>query len=143
MQRSSSRLPAHSRALPQRPTLKPERLGIRLVGGAYIVDRLVPATGILRRIEITNNTGATADIAVYPAAAFLRRGSFGFASGHTRNELSGWTSVTRRLLRLPPGARTLENVTINVPKGATRGEHYAVIWAEVLRRHRPAEASRS
>jgi hypothetical protein len=120
-------------APPQRPTSSSSGIGIRLVGvaDAYIVDRLAPATSIRRRIEITNNTATTADIAVYPAAAFLRRGTFGFASGHSRNELSGWTSLTRRALRLPPGARTLETVTINVPKGATRGEHYAVIWAEV------------
>jgi hypothetical protein len=118
-------------ALPQRPTSSPSGIGIRLVGGAYIIDRLAPATGIRRRIEITNNTATTADIAVYPAAAFLRRGAFGFASGRSRNELSGWTSVARRVLRLQPGARTLETVTINVPKGATRGEYYAVIWAEV------------
>jgi hypothetical protein len=129
-------------ASPQRPTSSSSGIGIRLVGVAadagngplansYIVDRLAPATSNRRRIEITNNTATTADIAVYPAAAALRRGTFGFASGHSRNELSGWTSVTRRVLRLPPGVRTFETVTINVPKGATRGEHYAVIWAEV------------
>jgi hypothetical protein len=120
-------------ASPQRPTSSSSGIGIRLVGvaDAYIVDRVTPATSIRRRIEITNNTATAADIAVYPAAAFLRRGTFGFASGHSRNELSGWTSVTRRVLRLPPGVRTLETVTINVPKSATRGEHYAVIWAEV------------
>jgi hypothetical protein len=120
-------------ASPQRPTSSSSGIGIRLVGvaDAYIVDRLAPETSIRRRIEITNNTATTADIAVYPAAAFLRRGTFGFASGHSRNELTGWTSVTRRVLRLPPGVRTLETVTITVPKGATRGEHYAVIWAEV------------
>ena len=117
----------------QRPTSSSSGIGIRLVGvaDAYIVDRVTPATSIRRRIEITNNTATAADIAVYPAAAFLRRGTFGFASGHSRNELSGWTSVTRRVLRLPPGVRALETVTINVPKSATRGEHYAVIWAEV------------
>jgi hypothetical protein len=120
-------------ASPQRPTSSSSGIGIRLVGvaDAYIVDRLAPATSIRRRIEITNNTATTADIAVYPAAAVLRRGTFGFASGHSRNELSAWTSVTRRVLRLPPGVRTFETVTINVPRGATRGEHYAVIWAEV------------
>jgi hypothetical protein len=120
-------------ASPPQPTSSSSGIGIRLVGGAdaYIVDRLAPATSIRRRIEITNGTATTADVAVYPAAAFLRRGTFGFASGQTRNELSGWTSVTRRVLRLPPGARALETVTINVPKVATRGEHYAVIWAEV------------
>ena len=129
-------------ASPQPPTPSSSGIGIRLVGvpadagngplaNSYIVDLLAPGTSIRRRIEITNNTGTTANVAVYPAAAGLRRGTFGFASGHSRNELSRWTSVSRGVLRLPPGARTFETVTIDVPKGATHGEHYAVIWAEV------------
>jgi hypothetical protein len=129
-------------ASPQRPTASSSGIGIRLVGvpadagkgplaNSYIVDLLAPGTSIRRRIEISNSTSTTMDVAVYPAAADLRRGTFGFASGHSRNELSGWTSVSRGVLRLPPGARALETVTIDVPKGATHGGHYAVIWAEV------------
>jgi hypothetical protein len=117
-------------------------IGIRLVdvspnspsdplGRSYIVDLLAPGTTIRRRIEISNTTRATVDVAVYPAAADLRDGSFGVASGHSRNELSSWTSVTRHVLSLPPGTRASETVTINVPKLASSGERYAVVWAEV------------
>jgi hypothetical protein len=48
-----------------------------------------------------------------------------------QNELSSWTSVDRQMLRLEPGADAYETVTIAVPKEASTGERYAVIWAEV------------
>jgi hypothetical protein len=128
-------------ALPHRPTAGSGSIGIRLVdvpadsrdplARSFIVDRLGPGTTIRRRVEISNSTRSTADVAVYPAAASLRRGRFGFAPGHSRNELSSWTSVSRDVLRLPPGTKALETLTINVPKDASSGERYAVIWAEV------------
>ena len=102
-----------------------------LLARSYIVDRLAPGTTIRRRIEISNTTGSTADVAVYAAAARLRNGNFGFQSGHSRNELSSWTSVTRHVLRLLPGTNAVETVTIAVPKLASSGERYAVVWAEV------------
>jgi hypothetical protein len=114
-------------------------IGVRLVdppssrgplARLYVVDLLAPGTSIRRRIEISNTTDTTAAVAVYPAAAGLRRGTFGFAAGHARNDLSSWTSVSRRVLRLAPGTKAFETITIDVPKDATRGEHYAVIWAE-------------
>lgn len=117
-------------------------IGIRLVdvpadsrdgsrARSYIVDRVAPGTRIRRRVEITNTTGSTAEVAAYPAAAGLQGGTFGFAPGHSRNELSSWTSVSRKVLRLAPGTRAFETVTIKVPKQASAGERYAVIWAEV------------
>ena len=39
--------------------------------------------------------------------------------------------MSRGVLRLPPGRKTLAKVTIHVPKEASSGERYAVIWAEV------------
>lgn len=120
----------------------PGSIGIRLVdvpvdsrndplARSYIVDRVPPGTSIRRRVEIINTTGSTANVAVYPAAASLRRGSFRFAADRSRNELSSWTSVSRGVLRLPPGRKTLATVTIDVPSEASPGERYAVIWAEV------------
>ncbi len=117
-------------------------IGIRLVdvpldargdprARSYIIDWLAPGTTIRRRIEISNSTHSTVDIALYPAAASLRRGTFGFAPGHSRNELSSWTSLSEDVLRLPRGAEALETATVDVPKDASSGERYAVIWAEV------------
>lgn len=116
-------------------------IGVRLVdvpansrdplARSYIVDGLAPGTSIRRRVEIHNSTRSPVDVAVYPAAASLRRGNFSFASGRSRNELSTWTSVSRDALRLRPGATAFETVTIDVPREASPGEQYAVIWAEV------------
>jgi hypothetical protein len=98
---------------------------------SYIVDRLAPGTSVTRRVEIVNSTRSPADVAVYPAAAGVRRGTFRFAPGHSRTELSSWTSVSRDVLRLQPGTRGFETVTIDVPQDASSGERYAVVWAEV------------
>jgi hypothetical protein len=129
---------------------KPARItgiGIRLadapaqgdpLGRSYIVDRAGPGASIRRRVEIVNGTRSTANVAVYSAAAGLRRGNFSFGGGRTKNELSSWTSVSRDTLRLEPGAGAFETVTIHVPKAASAGERYAVIWAEVSA---PAPAS--
>ena len=117
-------------------------IGVRLVGvpaalradpraQSYIIERPAPGTTIRRRVEISNSTHSTVEVAVYPAAASLRRGGFGFASGRTQNELSSWTTVSRDRLRLPAGTKAFETVTIDVPKHASIGQRYAVVWAEV------------
>lgn len=132
-------------AMPKQPIPGSGSIGIRLVdvpeharddpqARVYIVDRLAPGTSTRRRVEIINTTRSTVNIAVYPAAASLRRGRFGLAPGRTRNELSSWTRVSRGVLRLAPGTKTFEMVTINVPKLASPGKRYAVIWAEASAR---------
>jgi hypothetical protein len=98
---------------------------------SYIVNRLAPGKTIQRRIEVSNSTRSTAAVAVYPAAAGLRQGEFVFGPNHTKNELAGWTSVSRAIVRLQSGTKAFETVTIRVPKDASAGERYAVIWAEV------------
>jgi hypothetical protein len=134
-------IPASS-ALATTPSTGSGSIGIRLVdvpagsghdprARSYIVDRLSPGTTIRRRVEIVNSTRSTVDVAVYPAAASLSRGKFVFAPGHSQNEISSWISVSRALLRLPPGTKAFEMVTINVPEEASAGERYAVVWAEV------------
>jgi hypothetical protein len=97
----------------------------------YIVNRVAPGTSIRRRVEISNSTPSNAAVAVYAAAASIRQGRFAFAPSHSRNELSSWTSVSRGVLRLPPDTKASATVTIHVPKDATSGERYAVIWAEL------------
>ena len=98
---------------------------------SYIVNRLAPGRNVQRRIEVSNNTHSTAAVAVYAAGATLRKGEFAFAPSHNKNELSSWTSVSQGVLRLQPGTRSFETVTIRVPKDASSGERYGVIWAEV------------
>jgi hypothetical protein len=128
-------------------------VGIRLVDGpspsldsplarSYIVGRLAPGTTIRRQIEISNTTLSTVSVAVYAAGAGLVNGHFGFAPGHSRNELSSWTSVTRHRLRLRPGTNAVETVTVNVPTLASSGERNAVVWAEVSARTSAADGIR-
>lgn len=136
-------LPAGALAAPTpKQTARVTGIGIRLAdapatlpgdssGRSYIVNRVAPGATIRRRVEIENGTRSVADVAVYAAAADLNRGTFSFARGHMQNELSSWTSVDRQMLRLEPGADAFETVTIEVPKEASAGERYAVVWAEV------------
>jgi hypothetical protein len=137
---SASATPPHEAAVPLGGA-DAGGIGIRLVdvpaavrdplARLYIVGRLEPGTSIRRRVEISNSTGSIANVGVYAAAARLRRGDFAFAPSHSRNELSGWTSVDQAVLRLQPRSSGLETLTIEVPKNASSGEHYAVVWAEI------------
>jgi hypothetical protein len=128
--------------LSDQPTADSGGIGIRIVdvpadsrndplAFSYIVNRLAPGKNIQRRIEVSNNTHSTAGVAVYAAGASLRKGEFAFAPSHNKNELSSWTSVSQGVLRLQPGTRAFETVTIRVPRDASSGERYGVIWAEV------------
>jgi hypothetical protein len=129
-------------AAPHQPVAVEGRIGIRLIdipsvasaellGHSYIVGRLAPGTRITRQIEITNSTPSTANISVYAAGATQHQSIFGLAPGHSPNELSSWTSVSRHIVRMLSRTKTLDTVTINVPKNASSGERYAVVWAEV------------
>jgi hypothetical protein len=128
--------------LSDQPTADSGGIGIRIIdvpadsrndplAFSYIVNRLAPGKSIQRRVEVSNNTRSTAAVAVYAAGASLRQGEFAFAPGHNKNELSSWTSVSQGVLHLQPGTRAFETVTIRVPKDASSGERYGVIWAEV------------
>jgi hypothetical protein len=129
-------------AAPAKATPGAGGIGVRLVAmpgdshvgplaRSYIVARVAPGTNLRRRIMISNTTRSAVVVAVYPAAASLHRGAFAFAAGHSPNALSGWTSVSRDVLRLPPGTATSETVTIHVPKGTSSGERVGVVWATV------------
>jgi hypothetical protein len=97
----------------------------------YIIDRLSPRTTIQRRFQVSDRGNTAAQVAVYAAAASIGGGSFQFAPGNTQNEMTTWVRVSHPVLNLRPGQRTTEVVTIAVPAGATRGEQYGVIWAQV------------
>jgi hypothetical protein len=118
------------------------RIGIRLIaapsaasaallGQSYIVGRLAPGTKVTREIEITNGTPSTANVSVYAAGAAQQRSIFSLAPGRSRNELSSWTSVSHSVLHMASSTKSVETVTITVPREASSGERYAVVWAEV------------
>jgi hypothetical protein len=97
----------------------------------YIVDHLAPGTIIHRRIEVSNTTGSTVHIVLYAASATIEHGSFLGAAGHTPNDLSTWTSVYPGSTDIVADGRATALVTISVPSGATTGEQYGVVWAEI------------
>jgi hypothetical protein len=132
-------------ATPRRPPAGQSSFGIQLLSTAaetrenplartYIVAGLAPGTGINRLIEISNTTRSTALVAVYAAAARFDRSIFMFASGHGQDKLSRWTSLSTSVLHVPPGGHAFDTVTVKVPRLASAGEQYAVVWAEMSTR---------
>lgn len=96
----------------------------------YIIDHLPPGAVIHRRVQLTNTTGSTRDIALYAAAARIAKHRFQFAPARTPNELSTWIKTDKHELTLPPHTRSMVTTTTKVPDDAAPGERYAVIWAE-------------
>ena len=94
------------------------------------MDYLPTGTVIHRRILVMNQEAQTAHFFVYPDAAHISNGLFTGDAGATRSELTGWISVQHPAVTLRPGTSATDMVTIKVPPGATRGEHYAVIWVQ-------------
>jgi hypothetical protein len=99
-------------------------------GLRYIIDFLHPGMVIRRRIMLISQESRKAHFSVYPAAAEIKKGYFVGAAGKARNELTTWIKVTRPQVNLGPEKSALDLVTIRVPKVATKGEHYGVIWMQ-------------
>jgi hypothetical protein len=96
----------------------------------YIIDYLPTGTVIHRRILVANDEARTARFTVYADAAYISGGEFVGYAGATRNELTNWISVQHPSVTLAAGAAVMDMITIRVPPGATRGEHYGVIWVQ-------------
>lgn len=117
-------------------------IGIRLVDApvaartdpraqVYVVDHLAPGAVIHRRVEVSNTTSASANVALYSAAAKIIKGTFVGSAGHTQNDLSTWTSISPDTPIVAAGGSSIATVTISVPRDAAPGEQYGVVWAEV------------
>jgi hypothetical protein len=120
---------------------RPGSFGIRLVDVPsdeadnpralrYIIDRLHPGTIIHRRILVANLGPTAARITVYPDAATISGGSFIGDAGETRSDLTTWITTNKHTVVLGPHANTMVNVTIRVPRDASSGERYGVIWTQ-------------
>jgi len=96
----------------------------------YIIDHLNPGTTIHRRVQIANLTPSAARITVYPDAAIIRAGSFVGDVGQTPSYLTTWITLSRHSVSLAPHARAMVTVTIQVPRTASPGNLYGVIWAQ-------------
>jgi hypothetical protein len=99
---------------------------------SYIVDNLPPGTTITRKIQVSNATGSTQRVSLYPGAATIPSGQgFTVLDGRAGNELTSWISVTPAEATLPDGGTRDAEVRIAVPRNATEAERYAVVWAEI------------
>ena len=97
----------------------------------YIVDHVAPGTTLRRQVEVSNDTSASQNVALYAASADVGAGAFTFGDAGTANDLTRWTTVTPASLRVGAGGKEQATVTITVPHDATSGERYAVVWAAV------------
>jgi hypothetical protein len=135
--------PAHAPAAAENApaALAPASFGIRLVDVPgfsandpralrYIIDHLPPGAVIRRRILVQNKSQSVAHVSVYPDAATIAHGTFAGDAGQARSELITWISADRPELTLAPGASAMDAVTIRVPRDASPGERYGVIWAQ-------------
>jgi hypothetical protein len=102
-----------------------------------IVDHVKPGESFSRRFEVSNTTDGRRAISIYAAAADVRGGEFVPADGRTQNELSSWITVDTQGVDLESGQTVQPRLTITVPRGATAGERYAVVWAELPPRKPP------
>lgn len=119
----------------------PGSFGIRLVEAPvsergdpralqYIIDHVPPGAVIRRRIQVQNMSPAPARITLYPDAAKIRHGSFSGDAGRTVSELTTWIRASRHTLTLAPHIAARALVTIRVPRDASPGERYGVLWAQ-------------
>ncbi len=138
-----SAAPAHSPAASAHAPAGPAAasFGIRLVDVPdfsandpralrYIIDHLPPGAVIRRRVLVHNNGQSVGHVALYPDAATIAHGSFAGDVGQTRSDLTTWISARRQELTLAPHESAMDAVTIRVPRDASSGERYGVIWAQ-------------
>lgn len=119
----------------------PGSIGIQLLEGpanreddprahTYIIDFLAPGTVIHRKFQIANTSQSTQHVDLYGGAATIAGGTFSVAPDRTSNELTSWVSLSPTSSDLPPGGIAPIEATITVPRTASAGERYAVIWAQ-------------
>jgi hypothetical protein len=94
----------------------------------YIIENPKPGTTIERVIAVSNTTGSPQDVTLYAGGA--RFANETFVPG-PNNALSTWITVRPSSVNLPQGTSQNAHVTIAVPRTASPGESYAVVWAAV------------
>lgn len=97
----------------------------------YIDDHVNPGTTFTRGLRVSSTSHKTQHLRLYAGAASIKDHQFTVAPDATGNELSSWIKLDRSELDLRPHSNASFKATISVPSWATKGEQYAVIWAEV------------
>jgi hypothetical protein len=102
-----------------------------------IVDHVKPGESFTRKFEVSNTTDGRRAISIYAAGADVAGGEFKPADGRTQNEMSSWITVDTTVADVEAGQSVQPRLTITVPREATAGERYAVVWAELPPRRPP------
>ncbi|WP_207919551.1 hypothetical protein [Micromonospora sp. KC207] len=98
----------------------------------YIVDHLPPGSTIKRKISVVNHSAERRRLDLFAAGADVADGRFRFAEGRTANELSGWITLDEDSVTLDPQESIRFTATVRVPREASAGERYAVVWASTV-----------
>lgn len=98
---------------------------------SYIVDFVAPGTTFTRSFEVSNGTGRAVEVDLYDGAARVEGGAFVPEDRGRETPLTSWMTVTPDSASLAVGQRVRAQVRVAVPPGATTGEHYGVVWAEL------------
>jgi hypothetical protein len=96
----------------------------------YIVDHLAPGSTITRHVEVTNDTPVSRLVSIYPGPSRIVDDAWAPQEQGTRSDLTSWTSVGLERVRMDPHASVTVPVTIRVPRDASEGERYGVVWAQ-------------
>jgi hypothetical protein len=102
-----------------------------------IVDHVKPGASFSRKFEVANTTKNRRTVQIYAAGADVKGGEFVVADDKIQNELSSWVSINMTSADLAAGQSVEPVLTIAVPKDATAGERYGVVWAELPPREPP------
>ena len=100
---------------------------------SYIVDYVEQGDDVVRHVRVGNTTDAALTVDVYASAADDRHGKFRWDEGHATNQLTSWTTVDPDQTTVPSQRAADVTVTIRVPKDASLGKRYGVVWAELPR----------
>jgi hypothetical protein len=96
----------------------------------YIIDHMHPGATIRQRIRIANFSPHAGRITIYPDAATITDGAFIGDAGETRSELTTWITTSRQTVSLAPHASATITMTLHVPRAASSGNRYGLIWAQ-------------
>jgi hypothetical protein len=95
----------------------------------YVVDHVLPGTAFTRHVEISNDTDQTRSIRVYAGPASIRNDAWTPAAPGKRSELTNWINPGRDRIELAAHRTAVVPVTFTVPRDASQGERYGVVWA--------------
>ncbi|MFB6985756.1 peptidase [Streptomyces sp. NPDC056178] len=97
---------------------------------SYIIDHLTPGATIHRRLEVANDSRKPLKLRMYAGRAGIHGGHFVYLPDGRRNELTRWITLRPARLTLRPHTKARIRATIHVPRRASEGERYGVIWAQ-------------